>query len=133
VNIKVDVTITDQGGSSVVAPKKTVSIVTGDGFSSRIRTTASYASLGEVPLNVDAQPEILNDGKIRLNVNLQYSRPGDVVPASPGSSSGSLRATVIQENLFVIVESGKSIIAAQSADPVGDRQVVIELKATILK
>jgi hypothetical protein len=32
-----------------------------------------------------------------------------------------------------VLESGKPIVAAQSADPVGDRQVTIEVKATILR
>ena len=34
---------------------------------------------------------------------------------------------------MMILESGKAMIAAQSADPVGDRQVTVEVKATILK
>jgi hypothetical protein len=33
----------------------------------------------------------------------------------------------------VILENGKSVSVAQSADPVGDRQVTIDVKATILR
>jgi hypothetical protein len=135
VNIKVDVTITDQGRASVAAVKKTVSIVTGDGFSGRIRTTANYAGLGDLPLNVDTDPHILSDGKIRVTLGLQYSLPGTVSGqgGEAQSAGGGLRFTQIQETIPVILENGKSIIVAQSADPVGDRQVTIEVKATILK
>src|SRR5712672_2170190 len=63
VNVKIDVTIADQREGA--APlKKTVSVVTGDNMSGFIRTQAAYSSAGEVWLNVDAEPEILTDGKI---------------------------------------------------------------------
>ena len=32
-----------------------------------------------------------------------------------------------------MLESGKPLVVAQSADAVGDRRVMLELKATILK
>ena len=135
VNIKVDLTITDQGRTDAAPLKKTVSIVTGDGLNGRIRSVANYSGAGNTPLNVDAEPEILSDGKIRVRVNLQYSLPGNLGSGQPAEvpGAGTLRVTEIQENLSVILENGKPIVAAQSADPVGDRQVTIELKATILK
>lgn len=134
VNIKIDVTITDQNGAAPTV-KKTVSVVTADGLGGRIRSTANYRAIGNTPLNVDAEPEILSDGKIRVRVNLQYSLPGNVGTGQPDavSGAGALLATEIQENLSLVLENGKPIIAAQSADPVGDRQVTIEVKATILK
>jgi len=133
VNIRVDVTITDQRGGTA-ALKKTVSVVTGDAMSGYIRSTANYSNIGDVPLNVDTEPEILSDGKVRVRVNLQYDLPGGVAGQStetPGA--GSLRRTQIRENLAVILESGKAVTVAQSADPVGDRQVTIDIKATILR
>ena len=33
----------------------------------------------------------------------------------------------------MILESGKPLVVAQPADPVGDRQVTIEVRATILR
>jgi hypothetical protein len=137
VNIRVDVTITDQRANTT-SLKKTVTVVTADNRGSRIRSTASYMGVGEIPLNVDAEPQILADGKIMLRVNLQYDLPGGTngkttdVPTVP-SPTATLFKTQIQENLALVLESGKPIVAAQSADPVGDRQVTIEVKATILK
>src|SRR3989442_12013235 len=83
INIKIDVTIADQreGGTPL---KKTMSVVTGDGMSGFIRTQAAYSSAGEVFLNVDAEPEILLDGKIRVRVNLQYDLPEKAQPTEPG-------------------------------------------------
>ncbi|HZT77857.1 MAG TPA: hypothetical protein VFA27_14480 [Vicinamibacterales bacterium] len=135
VNIKIDVTITDQGRAGGSAIKKTVSIVTGDGLNARIRSVANYTGAGNTPLNVDAEPEILSDGKIRVRVVLQYSLPGNVGSGQPAEvpGAGTLRVTDIQENLWLVLENGKPILAAQSADPVGDRQVMIELKATVLR
>jgi hypothetical protein len=132
INLKVDVTITDQraGGAQV---KKTVSVVVADNKGSRIRSQGFYAGAGEVPLNVDAEPTILSDGKIRLAVNLQYDLPGGIETLETPMPKGSLSKMQLQESLSLILENGKPLVAAQSADPVGDRQVTIEVKATILR
>jgi hypothetical protein len=133
INVKVDVTIADQRGGAA-ALKKTVSVVTGDRMTGFIRSTANYTNLGDVPLNVDVEPELIpsTDGKIRVRVNLQYDLPGGAQTTDmPGA--GTLRKTQIRENLAVVLDNGKAIVVAQSADPVGDRQVTIEVKATILK
>jgi len=129
INVKVEVTITDQGGGTQPL-KKTVTVVTGDNMSGFIRSVANYTSIGPVPLNVDIEPQILADNRIRVRVNLQYT-----LPATPqGPATGNvLRTTEIQENLALILENGKPLIVAQSADPVGDRQVTIEVKATVLR
>ena len=136
VNIKVDVTITDMRGGNAAA-KKTVSVVTADGMGGFIRSQANYYNIGEVPLNVDTEPYLLPDGKIRLRVNLQYELPAPppnpAAPSEVGREAGGLRKTSIHENLSLILENGKPIVAAQSADPVGDRQVTIEVKATVLR
>ena len=133
-NIKVDVTISDQRGGTA-ALKKTVSVVTADRMTGFIRSTADYRSdIGALPLNVDTEPELLNDGKIRLAVNLQYDLPGNVTSQpTEVRNEGLLRRTQIRENLAVILESGKPLVVAQSADPVGDRQVTIEVRATVLR
>ena len=133
-NVKVDLTITDQRGGNPVF-KKTVTVVTADGLGGFIRSTARYRDLGDVPLNVDAQPRLLPDGKIRVSVNLQYDLPANTETGEGRVTGlvGPLTKTSIHENLSLVLENGKSIVAAQSADPVGDRQVMIEVKATILR
>jgi hypothetical protein len=131
VNIKVDVTISDSAGGTAPMAKKTVSVVTGDYMSGFIRTEANYAGgPGNVFLNIDVEPDILPDGKIRTHVNLQYDMPG----APPNEAGGRMPfKTQIRENLGLILENGKALVASQSADPAVDRQVTIEVKATILR
>ena len=51
------------------------------------------------------------------------------------SSAGEPDKTTpnINESLSVILEDGKPMLISQSADPVTDRKVKVEVKATILK
>jgi hypothetical protein len=131
VNIKVEFTITDQRGSATPT-KRTLSLIVADDFTGAIRTQSSVSRMNDVPLNVDASPVLLTDGKIRLGFNLQYDWPA---PIEPGKDIpvGSVTRTGVHDSLSLILESGKSIVAAQSADPIGDRQVTVEVKATILR
>jgi hypothetical protein len=130
-NVKVELTISDQrsGGPAV---KKTITVLTADGMTGLIRSSAQYMNVGEVPLNVDALPDILEGGKVRLHLNVQYDLPPSE-QALANLKTGTLTRTQIHESLGLILDSGKPIVAAQSADPVSDRQVTIEVTATILK
>jgi hypothetical protein len=130
-NVKIEVTITDQRGGAPTL-KKTVNVVAADNMSGRIRSQALYGGLGDVPLNIDAEPFILADGKIRLRLSLQYDLPSGAGHATEPSNPPLIK-TQIQENLALILENGKPLVAAQSADPVGDRQVTIEVRATVLR
>ncbi|HEV3057026.1 MAG TPA: hypothetical protein VGY48_02210 [Vicinamibacterales bacterium] len=135
VNVRIDVTIADQRGGGAPSLKKTVSVVAADTRGGMIRSTASYTGqMGDVPLNVDVEPTLLADGKIRATVSLQYDLPVSTSDQPGQGPQGiSLRRTSIRENLTLVLENGKPLVAAQSADPVGDRQVTIEVKATVLK
>jgi hypothetical protein len=107
-----------------------VSVIVADQQNGMVRSESYMAGIGAVPLHVDAEPEILADGKIRLRFGLNYDLPGDV-----NAQIGADRAqkTVIRESLALILENGKPLLVTQSADPVGDRQVMVEVKATVLK
>ena len=134
VNIKVDFTLTDQrtGGSAV---KRIVSVVVADGRTGQIRSQADVFGIpGGVPLNIDTAPELLPDGKIRLGFTLQYDWPAplDQTDRNP-PPRGTLMKTAMHDSATLIVESGKTMTAAQSADPIGDRQVTVEVKATVLR
>ena len=132
VNIKVEFTITDQraGGSPI---KRTVSVIVADAHTGLIRSQSEVSGVtGSIPLNVDTAPELLSDGKIRLGFNLQYDAPAPLEPVER-SSRGSVIKTTMHDTVSLILESGKPMIAAQSADPIGDRQVTVEVKATILR
>ena len=131
VNIKVELELTDlRGGAAPI--KRAVTVIAADGYTGSIRTQSSIFRVGEVPLNVDASPTLLADGKIRLSLNLQYDWPA---PIESGKEIpvGSVTRTTLHDSLMLILENGKPIIAAQSADAVGDRQVTVNVKATVLR
>jgi hypothetical protein len=147
-NVKVDVTITDQ-----VATKppvvKTFSVVVADSRQGMVRTDSEAPRLasGEgptqnVPLHVDARPSIEEGGKIRLGLGLTYSLLGRIEPDLTGlnesqkvpvARQAQLGTTNVRENLELVLENGKPMVVAQSADPLSDRKVTVEVKATILR
>jgi hypothetical protein len=131
INIRADVTITDQRGGAPPI-KRTVSVVVGDGFSGLIRSQSEVFQVGSVPLNIDVEPTLLSDGKIRVRFNLQYDWPAPY-EASANLTRGTVIKTALHDNVALILENGKPMVVAQSADPIGDRQVSVEVKATILR
>jgi hypothetical protein len=135
--VKVDLTITEEG-TGVSPVKKTVVAVVGDGFNGYVREQGTMAGAGAaslppveryVPLNLDAYPVILPNGKVRLTCTIQYLS-GPMPP--PGDQTQRSR-TDIKQNLVLILESGKSLVISQATDPISDRKVTVEVTATILR
>jgi hypothetical protein len=139
------VTISEQTGTSPVL-RKTVTVVTGEGVQGFVRSQATFFGNPTVPLNVDVEPVVLPDGKIRLGLGVQYDLPAPPTvvtdsasgrpvesPNNVRSALGNLTRTEIRQNLRVVLDSGKPLMVSQSADPVGDRKVTVEVVATILK
>ena len=62
---------------------------------------------------MDARPQILSTGNIRVMLGLEYQ--------------------AISQQITLVVESGKPLIVTQAADPLSDRKVTVEVRATILK
>lgn len=133
VNVKVEFTLTDQRGGAP-AVKRTVTVVVADGRNGFIRSSSDVIGVsGGVVLNIDAGPELLADGKIRLGCNLQYDWPAPLDQTERSPARGTVIKTVMHDMVSLILESGKPMVAAQSADPIGDRQVTVEVKATVLR
>ncbi len=131
INVRIDLSINDQRAGS--APiKRTLSMVVADGMAGSIRSQSEVLAVGSVPLNVDADPELIGDNKIRLRLTLQYDWPAPI-EAGRDSPRGTVVKTSLRDSVALILENDKPMIAAQSADPIGDRQVTVEVKATILR
>jgi len=77
---------------------------------------------------VDARPFVAVAGPIQLGLPVVYSPPG----ATTGDVV-RLRPTGVNQSLTVILQSGKPLVISQAADPVGDRKIIVEAKATVLK
>jgi len=129
VNIRVELTITDQRGTAA-ALSKTITMTMMDTAYSRIRTGGDVRTpLGfrPVTLNVDATPRLHKDGKIRLDLTIEYR------PTAAESDTEQSTTPTINEMIGVLLEDGKSLVISQSADPATDRKVKIEAKATIIR
>jgi hypothetical protein len=130
-NVQVELTLSDQVGTQ--APeKKTVSMIVSSGNWGKIRSAGNVRPQNDAPfvvdLNVDARPYVSVDGQIQLELTIVYSPPG-------GADKDNLkpRPTGVNQSLTVVLQSGKPLLVSQAADPVSDRKVIVEVKATILK
>jgi hypothetical protein len=125
VNIKLDFTITDQTGPGDPL-RKVVTLVVADRHSGSIRSTGSVRSQGRVQINVDARPQILQSGAIRLTLGLEYN------PRTLGNDSPTEWSS-LNEQIGVVLQPGKPLVVSQAADPASDRKISVEVLAAILK
>lgn len=139
VNIKIEVSITDQTGNNNPA-KKVVSMIASDRQSANVRSSASVPvrnpanaaipNFRNVTINVDARPSIVprEPNKVLVSFGLEYlpKTAGTQEEMEPGMTSWS-------ERLALVLESGKPMIISQAADPTSDRKITVEVTATILK
>jgi hypothetical protein len=132
-NVQVELTLTDQLGSNP-AEKKTVSMIATTGTLGKVRTVGTIRPQGDAPypvmLNVDARPFVSVEGTVQLEVTLEY------YPMKGGGEEkegAKQRPSGINQSQTVVLQSGKPLIISQAADPISDRKVIVEVKATILK
>jgi hypothetical protein len=130
-NVQVELTITDQTGTAT-PEKKTVSMVASSGSWGRIRSAGGMRLEPGLPpvsvdLNVDARPFVSVDGPIQLELTIAYS------PLGASTADGKGKPPTVNQSLTVILQSGKPLVISQAADPVGDRKIIVEAKATVLK
>jgi hypothetical protein len=119
-NVQVELSIADYLGSA--APqKKTVSMLVAEGYMGRVRSNRGNAAM----LNVDATPRMQKDGRISLQLTVEY-RPRETAETLDSMSP-------ITESITVLLQSGKPLVVTQAADPSSDRRVTVEVTATVLK
>ena len=94
INVKVELNITEDGGTTP-AVKKTVSAVVADGYNGFVRQQGFAQNPNapqfnrSVPLNLDAYPVILPNGKIRLTCSIQYNAGSAATPAPGEARTGT--------------------------------------------
>lgn len=123
INVRVELAIADQAGPGEPL-KKSVTMLVADRARGSIRNVAG--SRGYV--NADATPHVLPSGAIRVVIGLEYT------PSVPIAGTESTRTlSQLNEQLTVMVESGKPLVISQAADPVSERKVTVHLTATVVK
>ena len=123
INVRVELAITDQAGAGEPL-KKTVTMLAADRARSSVRNEVG----GRGFLNADALPHILPSGAVRLALGLEYMP----TVATPGAE-GSRTLSRLNEQVTVVLESGKPLVISQAADPTSDRKVTVQVTATIVK
>ena len=129
VNVRLDLTITDQRGDTP-AISKTVTMTLADRHNGRIRTQGDVRTpqgFRPVILNVDANATIVQGDRARVMLTLEYR------PVAAEAENERNTTPNINESLTVILDDGKPMVVSQSADPVTDRKVKVEAKITLLK
>lgn len=130
-NVQIELTLSDQIGTQG-PEKKTVSMIVSSGNWGKVRSAGTVFRPGDAPygveLNVDARPFVSMEGPIQLEIALNYVPSTADVPNTIKS-----RPSGLNQSLTVILQSGKPLTISQAADPVSDRKVVVEVKATVLK
>jgi hypothetical protein len=96
----------------------------------RRRTTlTAQASGGVRRLNGIVDASLLRDGKIETSLNLDF----DVSEFKPDVPVPDQGGTAYRGVVNVVLENGKPLTISTSSDPLTDRTVTVEVKATILK
>lgn len=136
-NIRVEVTLTQQSPDEL---EKTVTLVAADGQPGMLRTVVEFprvpgaesAGLEQAPLGVDVMPRILDTGKIRVRLSVNYNVPRPGQGTEPAKGATQARA-MLSETLTVLLDDGKPQLVSQSADALGSRSVGLTVKASVLK
>ena len=136
VNVKFDFTITDQTGTGTPA-KRTVSLIVADRSAGSLRSSANDV---RAVLNVDASPQILPNGNVRVQVGLEYNprQPATTKPVVMVETGKTLDMPVeggstLNQRVAIVLTPGKPLILSQAADPLSDRRITVEVRAEILK
>lgn len=137
VNIQLEIAIIDQMAAGEPV-RKVVTVTTADRATRSIRSIgrvrqgtpqASWpgqATDGNVQINLDARPQILQSGAIRLTLGLQYS------PHAAGGDAPSEWSS-LNEQITVILQPGKPLVVSQAVDPGSTRKINVEVTATLMK
>jgi hypothetical protein len=124
INVRYQIAIRDSGGAKPGI--KAVSMLATIHEVSSVRATGTAGTSRPLnPLNVDIVPTLVNEGRIRTRITIEY------VPQSPGVQGApplSLRQT-----LHVWLTNGKPMVVSEATDPNSDRRLTVEVTATLLE
>jgi hypothetical protein len=129
VNIRVDVSVTDQSQAGTGQPK-TLMVVLADRALGQTR-----AAYEDRSISVDAKPTIV-DGRIRVTLVVKSQEPQTLIPIQPEKEGGFKNPDPLlnwTNSFSLLLDSGKPLLAFETSDPATKRRMSIEVKATIQK
>lgn len=127
VNIRVVLTITDERAGQAPETKR-VSLIAADRQWGRVRADGLVMQRGAVPvqLHVDARPQLLEGGRLRLELILQHQ-------LVDGGAEAATHPTKLSESFTVFLDSGKPLSVSEAVDPATGRKTTVEVVATVLQ
>ena len=128
-NVRIELTLTDQQ-TGAPTTSKTVILTTSNRQWGRIRSQITSRIYGGAPLNVDARPTVTPDGRISVELTIEYSQGRN---SEVEANSDKIVQVSINESLTALLEDSKPLVVTQSADPISDRKVTVQVKATVVK
>jgi hypothetical protein len=132
-NVQIELTLTDQSSAGPVE-KKTVSMIVASSSLGKVRSAGTIRPQADAPypvmLNVDARPYLNADGSVTLELTVEYYPLKDAGQEKEGVKQ---RPSGINQSQTVVLQNGKPLAISQAADPINDRKVIVEVKATVIK
>jgi hypothetical protein len=128
-NVRVELTLTDQQ-TGAPTTSKTVMLTTSNHNWGRLRTQISSRIYGTAPLNIDARPTVTEDGRVSLELTIEYSQGRN---SESENNVDKVYQVGINQSLTALLDNGKPLLVTQSADPISDRKVTVEVKTTIVR
>jgi hypothetical protein len=126
--VRVEFTVSDaSGGQAPVTKSLTITVADGETAMVRSESEAlgpTASGTRSAPFSADASASVEGD-RIRLFFSLDY-QVIDSVSGAPLKSAVRARQTVI-------LESGRPMAISETSDPLSDRLVRVEVKATVLR
>lgn len=104
--------------------RRTVTMIVADGQRGSIRSTGNQI---QARLFVDATPQILSNGAVRVHIGLQYNPRWEPTENTPVGGSS------LNQEITSILQPDKPLVISQASDPVSDRKITVEVTASILK
>ena len=161
INVRVDVTLTDQDGVSaptkksisltvaehsrgsvrsgvtIPVPSTTFTPATTEGGATKQQPLTSF-QYRDVGLSLDVQDVSVSGSLIRLRVAVEYNPVDEKTASQEGltpATSAPPSFARFSQSLTLTLEDGKPLVVAQSSDPVPgrNRTASLEVKATIVK
>ena len=136
VNVRLDLTITDQLAGGEPA-KRTMTLIVADRSAGSIRSSGNNV---RAVLNVDATPQILPNGTIKVLLGLEYNPRQSAamkqvakLPSGETVEVPNEGGTSLNQRVAIVLAPGKPLILSQAADPLSDRKITVEIRAEVLK
>jgi hypothetical protein len=122
VNIRLDVSVTDQSGAGPAQPK-TLTVLLADRAMSRTRS-----SYEDRTIDVDARASLVGS---RIRVTLTIASNGMRLPGAPVTAAQFINDW--RNSFTLLLDNGKSETALESSDAAKNRKTSVDVKATIQK